>query len=367
MLSYVSVYRAIEKQMAEDAEYREKVAHRPLRSRARGFSDEELLARLHSLGVELDRPALERLCDKALSAEEIARPLNAKCVFKDTREEIECDWIWICVDALWQRWFPDNPSFEMLDDKIEEGCELKESGQIVAACRVWLEAWDDAMKIVDKGGFETIDDFDDEYNGTHELCVLADDLETGLWKAGREDGRFFVRRIEICEEALKRFKMGNDPALPNFRRALAAYYIELGESGKADDLFREWLDAEPQCGWALMLWSDCYRRNDTKFTDLRRAEELLRKGLSIAGVTELQDLFERLVDLYEEQGRDDEARVVRRQAKSMKVRLNPSKRNMHTDAPVSGSRRKVGRNDPCPCGSGLMYKKCCGAIGKPAK
>ena len=24
---------------------------------------------------------------------------------------------------------------------------------------------------------------------------------------------------------------------------------------------------------------------------------------------------------------------------------------------------KVGRNDPCPCGSGLKYKKCCGKIG----
>lgn len=22
---------------------------------------------------------------------------------------------------------------------------------------------------------------------------------------------------------------------------------------------------------------------------------------------------------------------------------------------------KVGRNDPCPCGSGLKFKKCCGA------
>ncbi len=23
--------------------------------------------------------------------------------------------------------------------------------------------------------------------------------------------------------------------------------------------------------------------------------------------------------------------------------------------------RKVGRNDPCPCGSGKKYKRCCGA------
>ncbi len=24
------------------------------------------------------------------------------------------------------------------------------------------------------------------------------------------------------------------------------------------------------------------------------------------------------------------------------------------------TRKKVGRNDPCPCGSGKKYKKCCG-------
>jgi len=24
---------------------------------------------------------------------------------------------------------------------------------------------------------------------------------------------------------------------------------------------------------------------------------------------------------------------------------------------------KIGRNDPCPCGSGKKYKKCCGAQG----
>ena len=27
---------------------------------------------------------------------------------------------------------------------------------------------------------------------------------------------------------------------------------------------------------------------------------------------------------------------------------------------ASASRKKVGRNDPCPCGSGKKYKKCCG-------
>jgi preprotein translocase subunit SecA len=30
-------------------------------------------------------------------------------------------------------------------------------------------------------------------------------------------------------------------------------------------------------------------------------------------------------------------------------------------APVRRDVPKVGRNDPCPCGSGRKYKKCCGA------
>jgi preprotein translocase subunit SecA len=30
-------------------------------------------------------------------------------------------------------------------------------------------------------------------------------------------------------------------------------------------------------------------------------------------------------------------------------------------SPIVRTQRKVGRNEPCPCGSGKKYKKCCGA------
>ncbi|MBA1334938.1 MAG: hypothetical protein HPY66_0559 [Firmicutes bacterium] len=29
---------------------------------------------------------------------------------------------------------------------------------------------------------------------------------------------------------------------------------------------------------------------------------------------------------------------------------------------VNQTRTKIGRNDPCPCGSGKKYKKCCGGV-----
>ncbi|MBU4302494.1 MAG: SEC-C domain-containing protein, partial [Actinobacteria bacterium] len=31
------------------------------------------------------------------------------------------------------------------------------------------------------------------------------------------------------------------------------------------------------------------------------------------------------------------------------------------EKPVQRHKDKVGRNDPCPCGSGKKHKKCCGA------
>ena len=31
-----------------------------------------------------------------------------------------------------------------------------------------------------------------------------------------------------------------------------------------------------------------------------------------------------------------------------------------TKAPVKRKDAKIGRNDPCPCGSGVKYKLCCG-------
>ena len=33
------------------------------------------------------------------------------------------------------------------------------------------------------------------------------------------------------------------------------------------------------------------------------------------------------------------------------------------ERPMPAVSQKVGRNEPCPCGSGKKYKQCCGRIG----
>jgi hypothetical protein len=55
--------------------------------------------------------------------------------------------------------------------------------------------------------------------------------------------------------------------------------------------------------------------------------------------------------------------LLRRHEKSKKIYLNCRRKHYSPSQIVTD--RKVGRNDPCPCGSGKKYKKCCLKSTKP--
>ena len=73
MISWVAMDRIVERQRAADAAYRKQAAGKVLRSDAKRLTDGELLAKLRSFGIELDRSSLQRLCDRTLLAEELAQ------------------------------------------------------------------------------------------------------------------------------------------------------------------------------------------------------------------------------------------------------------------------------------------------------
>jgi tetratricopeptide (TPR) repeat protein len=261
---------------------------------------------------------------------------------------MESDWIWVCLTTLWQRWFPDQPCFELLDDKIEAGYELQSPGRDAAACRIWLEAWRDVLGLLDKGGLTSIRAFDERFRGSQSLFNWIQDLEDALWNAGLEDRQLLTARITVCEEGLRRFPAEDELMTENRRRALAESYFELGETGKAEALYRDWLQADPRWGWGWIGWSDGYGFTRTQFQDWPRAEQILREGLAVEQVRDRRDMLERLADVCEEQGRKGEAVELRKQAKPSAVATKVNK-------------PKIGRNESCPCGSGKKFKKCCGA------
>jgi tetratricopeptide (TPR) repeat protein len=387
MLSWVAMERIYEHEILPNPKLRKEAGERPLRIDAKRLTDGELLAKLRSFGIEIDREWLARECARALSAQEIAGPL----MDKSTSRGQESDWIWICVATLWRRWFPEQPCFEELDDKMQAGYELLKTSGAVAACRIWLEAWSDVLRLLDKAGIQSIEEFDERFRGTQSLFNWIQDLESELWNAGLDDRQFLSARIAMCEEAMRRFPSDDGLMVENRRRAVAESYFELDEMDKAEALYREWLTADPGWGWGWIGWSDCYRFTRTERVDLNRCEQILREGFAIADVRDRADIADRLADVCEEQGRDEEAKEFRQQSERraataevsrtvssagkvlrQKTQLNfggaglplselSNVAGMLRETPTMPvTRQKVGRNEPCPCGSGKKYKKCCG-------
>jgi len=61
-------------------------------------------------------------------------------------------------------------------------------------------------------------------------------------------------------------------------------------------------------------------------------------------------------------GRNDEAAQLLREEKKYYHDMGNWRRKLRGLPPLTVAREgpKIGRNEPCPCGSGKKYKKCCG-------
>jgi uncharacterized protein YchJ len=311
------------------------------------------------------------------------------------------DWIWLCLLELWRRWWPERVCVEFLGDKIQAGYDALERRETASAAAMWLGAWSDVVRLCDLTGIDSIREFDDRFSMYQSLFNWSQDLEDALWNAGREDPELVRARIAVCEEALRRFPDEDELMVENRRRAVAESYFELDETDKAEALFDQWLAADPRWGWGWIGWADLHFFTNNRPKDYSRAEELLRRGYATPGVRSREDIADRLVLLYRETGRDEEAEALATEAKrisrwnsGVSVRRTIDLEDAGDRAVVRDSatatfegerfpldrmteivealdaarpsirpRRatKVGRNAPCPCGSGRKYKKCCGS------
>jgi len=129
----------------------------------------------------------------------------------------------------------------------------------------------------------------------------------------------------------------------------------LAEAGRGDEALarvEQNLRRFPDDLWTQIHAGDVH----VALSDRARAEQAFRHALAMAradgDASGIADANERLVRLLGEQpGREQEADAALQEMERA------------SRAAYGGSRVavKIGRNDPCPCGSGRKYKRCCGA------
>ena len=161
-MSWVTLDRICQEKADAEEDFRRELERngRPLRSSAAPLSDDELLAKLRELGLDVDRDGVERLCQGALSAEEVAKPIGDKLKLAN---DMKGDWIWISLVALWQRWWPERVCMELLDDKMQAGYVQDSENDTHAAVVTWLDAWSDVLRLCDATGIGSIEEFDDAF------------------------------------------------------------------------------------------------------------------------------------------------------------------------------------------------------------
>ena len=101
--------------------------------------------------------------------------------------------------------------------------------------------------------------------------------------------------------------------------------------------------------------------------------EHLREGIGLRGygqVNPLQAYTQEGYELFDELMNNIESKIsifllkaeVRQNTERKDTRSNTRVHDTHLKTkgvPIRNT-KKIGRNDPCPCGSGLKYKNCCG-------
>jgi hypothetical protein len=219
-MSLIALNRIVEERAKQDAEYRRILASngKPLLSHAGKLTEAELLGKLERVGIDLDKPSFAEIAEHALSAEEIFNTSVTPEVRSRFKSSVDADWVWFALTILWERWFPQWPNFEQLDDRIQAGYALSESDP-AAACEQWANTWEDFLLLYDKGGFNSIGEFDEAFRGTQFVSNWTSDFEMELGHAAANDPRWHSRRVQFCEEFLRRFPRADSLTRENMRRA----------------------------------------------------------------------------------------------------------------------------------------------------
>ncbi|MEW6744672.1 MAG: SEC-C metal-binding domain-containing protein [Planctomycetota bacterium] len=362
-ISLSAANRMIEEKVATDEASRRTLekSGRLVLSQVRKLSTDELQAELGRLGVTLDPTSFEQETRRFLSAEQMALAIEEQA--KTRLSNRDSDMLWCVLTVLWERWQTERPSLERIDDLMQEGYELEDTNNDEAgACRIWAEVWRHVLRVMDEAKITTIEAFDELFGGSQSVFNWVQDYELALYNAAIGLPELHEQRSALCTEFLKRFGKDDDLTTQNMLRAKAESLAAVGRMEEAEAIFRPRLEEDPTWGLGWIGWSDLFSPAFARdpVMDAEKAERLLKEGLSVPNVRDREMILERLQELYEELGRQEEALALRRERDSL------VKQSRSESAPAPAPTRlagkpKIGRNDPCPCGSGKKYKKCCGS------
>lgn len=357
------------------------------------FSTPDLLQQFADFGISLDEASFRALVSKYVSSDELAeKELRPK--YKGPRRDE--DFVWAATSVLWERLAPDCHRLEQLEEEISRleklvfGARDKTKRQLprqIAILKKYVQGSPAALIRKWKKNFE--------YPANAELIsdAVIEMFSGPDWNEALKMAELFRRRT----------------ADPTF--LLPALYQVIADRRDFHGILKDVIAKMPGDSAPYLTAARAFKR----LRQLEQQEAFLRQAVTVAerglhpgrGRSEkLQNLsftLEHLEDFYHDQGRRQEVAAVKkkrerivRELENLEVkRFSRANKNMSqlvireaeeqlkddsavkyfdyisslginfatkklTVSSVEVFGQKLGRNDPCPCGSGKKYKKCHG-------
>ncbi|HEU0186168.1 MAG TPA: SEC-C metal-binding domain-containing protein [Blastocatellia bacterium] len=291
---------------------------------------------------EEDRATLEHARELIARGEEVARPLREILANEDYWYEGQGGDHWIVVHAI-------NILGAMRD---EQALPLL----IEMIPHAYFSNHEPAVEILPAAlgnygakAVEPLMKFIDEYRGAHR--------DNPDFAHGRHTASAALTRIALKDEAVR-------PSVSDF---IARSFTDLDEDDRTFLSFSSGhpvaLDKEPGKERSLKAVRAAYERGmisqeiNGSFKEFTRMVKERHPGL-------FNDLKSDLYDFYDprEINRRQKERAEHQEEDPYRPEASPPVPAGYLMSEAGGLQRteKVGRNDPCPCGSGKKYKKCCG-------
>jgi len=243
--------------------------------------------------------------------------------------------------------------FKEIEALLAEAFALNLENDPKGACDKWLEAWAQMKELFAEGVATNINDLNKKYKWKEFPGNHVQYLEMELHNAGIDDNTYHQKRIDYCQELLQ-WSGSDELLINNTRIAMGEAHYDLGDETGGEQIFKDWIQEDPDCGWAYSGWADCLRLHSGE--QYEKAEEVLLTGYARSGLRDKKYVVEGFVNLYNEMGKSDKAKKFQKEYDGLQPAMPGTNYSVKPE-PVRVV--KVGRNEPCPCGSGKKYKKCC--------
>ena len=230
-------------------------------------------------------------------------------------------------------------------DAIPENYDYSEN-----TARKVLAAWNHLVQIMAR-----------ENNMSDHLGISSIDWQIGNWANDTveflHNARMYEDEIKVNEQILRIKWSGTDNLFhENAKRDIADAYADMGNPEKCLKLYEEYLKEDPLWGWG---WIGYFRQLKDYANDRFEPtlDMLYQKTLDGVNFRDKDYLYEELGDEFNNLGITDRANYFYELAKKKSNNNSLSFKSLKKPAVKP---QKIYPNDPCPCGSGKKYKKCCG-------